>query len=241
MYEYIKILLVEDEAPLLGAMTLKLKKAGFTVLQGHNGREGLDIAMKEFPNIIITDIVMPEMDGLQMIQNIRQDQNWGISVPIILLTNLNDFNHVATAMEYGVHDYLVKSNWKLKDLLETVKNKLNLNNREGAPAQATEQVANPATVSQPEPAPTTITGTAPATPAATPTAVEPPAAINPTPINQEPINSVPSSPAPVATPVDPNIAQPNPAQPGINPAPVANATPTAPTGESNGNPNNYYS
>ena len=126
MYEHIKILLVEDEAPLLGAMTVKLKKAGFTVLQGHNGREGLEIAMKEFPNIIITDIVMPEMDGLQMIQNVRKDKQWGVSVPIILLTNLNDFNHVATAMEYGVHDYLVKSNWKLKDLLETVKNKLNL-------------------------------------------------------------------------------------------------------------------
>ncbi|MBP9758190.1 response regulator [Candidatus Dojkabacteria bacterium] len=126
MYEHIKILLVEDEAPLLGAMTVKLKKAGFTVLQAYNGREGLEIAMKEFPNIVITDIVMPEMDGLQMIQNIRKDKQWGVSVPIILLTNLNDFNHVATAMEYGVHDYLVKSNWKLKDLLETVKNKLNL-------------------------------------------------------------------------------------------------------------------
>lgn len=136
MYEYIKILLVEDEAPLLGAMTVKLKKAGFTVLQGHNGREGLELAMKEFPNIIITDIVMPEMDGLQMIQNIRKDQQWGASVPIILLTNLNEFNHVATAMEYGVHDYLVKSNWKLKDLLETVKNKLNLAQEAGLPAQS---------------------------------------------------------------------------------------------------------
>ena len=175
-------------------MTVKLKKAGFTVLQGHNGREGLELAMREFPNIIITDIVMPEMDGLQMIQNIRKDQQWGASVPIILLTNLNDFNHVATAMEYGVHDYLVKSNWKLKDLLETVKNKLNLTQEAGLPAQSqgantVAPVVNAVPTNPQQPAQATMT-------------TPPVPAIQVAPTDQsQPV----ANPNPSAPPVDPNI------------------------------------
>jgi CheY-like chemotaxis protein len=227
MYEHIKILLVEDEAPLLGAMTLKLKKAGFTVLQGHNGREGLDIAMKELPNIIITDIVMPEMDGLQMIQNIRQDQQWGISVPIILLTNLNDFNHVATAMEYGVHDYLVKSNWKLKDLLETVKNKLNLSKE--VTQASPEAIADPATVSQPQAVPTASVNPMPAVPQ--------PAPVVPTPLPQQ----AAMNPVPVI-PVQPTIPQPDqPINSTINPGIAPNPAPVASDPANPGTTNNYYS
>lgn len=215
MYEYIKILLVEDEAPLLGAMSLKLSKAGFTVLQAHNGREGLDIAMKEFPNIIITDIVMPEMDGLQMIQNIRQDQQWGASAPIILLTNLNDFNHVATAMEYGVHDYLVKSNWKLKDLLETVKSKLNLTSEGGTPAP---QQATTTTDTQNIQQPSTQQGQP-----------MPDAA----PVQSNPIPT-PITPPPSANP-DTNQT------PNMNGTPPLNGNPANPTEDANKKLDNYYS
>lgn len=233
MYENIKILLVEDEAPLLGAMSVKLKKAGFTVLQAHNGREGLDIAMKEFPNIIITDIVMPEMDGLQMIQNVRKDTQWGVSVPIILLTNLNDFNHVATAMEYGVHDYLVKSNWKLKDLLETVKNKLNLtqesdqlqstNNTTGSDSSQTQNTVSDMQQQSTQPPVADITNTT-------------------VPVNSTPVqnNDQTNSSQPISNQT--NIPVPNPA--GSVATDINTQQPTQTTDDQNNepkNPNPYFS
>ncbi len=115
-----KILIVEDEVPLLNAMTIKLNKEGYEVLQARDGKEGYDIAVAGKPDLIISDILMPNMDGIEMLKMIR-DQDWGVSMPIILLTNFNDATHVQSALENQVFDYLVKSNWKLQDLVDKVR------------------------------------------------------------------------------------------------------------------------
>ena len=120
-----KILIVEDEAPLRQAIFDKFKREGFQTFHGKNGEEGLEIAFKEHPDIILLDIIMPKVDGLSMLKTLRKDE-WGKNVQIILLTNLNDAEYVATAMESGVFDFLVKSDWKLNDLVTRVKEKLGI-------------------------------------------------------------------------------------------------------------------
>src|SRR3990167_10306088 len=90
-----KVLIVEDEAPLRNAVTDILTFEGFTVFQGKNGQEGLDIALKEHPDLILLDLMMPVMDGLTMLGKLRQDPDWGKDASVILLTNINDPQKIA--------------------------------------------------------------------------------------------------------------------------------------------------
>lgn len=110
------ILVVEDETPLRDALGDKLKRGGFSVLEAKNGKEGLEVALREHPDLILLDIVMPVMDGMAMFKKLREDI-WGKSAKVIMLTNLNDAENVAGAMEKGSFDYFVKSDWKIEDVV----------------------------------------------------------------------------------------------------------------------------
>jgi CheY-like chemotaxis protein len=117
------ILIVDDELPLLHALVDKCTNEGYNVLDGKDGQEGLDIALLKHPDLILLDIMMPKMDGLTMLEKLRLD-NWGKDVPVILLTNLNDPEKVAEAVKFGVYDYLVKTNWKLEDVINKIQDKI---------------------------------------------------------------------------------------------------------------------
>ena len=84
-----KILVVEDEISLRKALADKFRREGFAVLEAKDGEEGLAVALKEQPHIILLDIVLPKMDGMTMLKKLRQENAWGKSVPVILLTNLS--------------------------------------------------------------------------------------------------------------------------------------------------------
>lgn len=119
-----KVLIVEDEAPLRTAVADILSFEGFTVFQGKNGQEGLDLALKEHPDLILLDLMMPVMDGLTMLEKLRQDQEWGKGAAVILLTNINDPEKIAQATDAGSYDFLVKSDWNIEDVVKKIKAKL---------------------------------------------------------------------------------------------------------------------
>jgi len=118
-----KILIVEDENALLGFLTSKFKKEGFSVLQARDGEKGLITALQEHPDIILLDIVMPRMDGMTMLAKLRKD-SWGKSVPVILLTNLSDSEKISQALELGTFEYLVKADWAIEDIVAKVRKQL---------------------------------------------------------------------------------------------------------------------
>lgn len=120
-----KILVVEDEIALLEALTEKLTKENFEVLQAKNGQEGLQQGLNLHPDLILLDILMPVMDGMTMLTKLRAD-DWGKSVPIIILTNLSDEQKVSESLSAGVFDYLVKSGWTLEDLTKKIKDRLGI-------------------------------------------------------------------------------------------------------------------
>ena len=115
------ILVVEDEVQLRGALRDFLVQNGFSVLEAGNGEVGLDVATQEHPDLILLDIVMPKMDGMTMLQLLRDDP-WGKTVPVIILTNLSasDEKRNQSATELLPSFYLVKSDWKLENLLEKI-------------------------------------------------------------------------------------------------------------------------
>lgn len=116
------ILVVEDEQSLLTILQQEFETAGFKVLAAQNGDEGLQLALKEHPSVMLVDILMPKMDGLTMLQKIRQDEQ-GKKIPAIILTNVTDMETTAKALESDVYEYLIKSDWEPKRIVDMVKEK----------------------------------------------------------------------------------------------------------------------
>jgi len=118
-----KILIVEDEVSILRALHDELTNNGFIVLEAKNGQEGLEIALREHPDLILLDIVMPVMDGIAMLDKLRDDA-WGENAQVIILTNLSDAEKARQAMVKGSYAYLVKSDWKLEEVAAKVSDML---------------------------------------------------------------------------------------------------------------------
>lgn len=120
------VLIIEDEEATLKVLVSKFKHEGFDVLETRDGEEGLNVSFKEKPDLILLDIIMPKMDGMTFLKELRKD-SWGKNVPIIILTNLSDDKSIAEAMEGGVYDFLVKASWETADVVKRAKERLGIN------------------------------------------------------------------------------------------------------------------
>jgi len=101
------ILVVEDTASIREEVCEILKMEGFNVFEAENGMIGLDIAKKELPNLIISDIVMPELSGFDFFKEIT-DNISTMNIPIIFLSARADIESVNEAIEMGVVEYIIK-------------------------------------------------------------------------------------------------------------------------------------
>lgn len=121
------ILVVEDEKSLRGALVDILHLKNFNPIEAKNSREGVEMALARHPELILLDIMMPEMDGMATLKRIREDGQ-GENVPIIILTNLSAAkdqfvdDKVANRPTY----YLIKSDWKLHDIVKKIESILEI-------------------------------------------------------------------------------------------------------------------
>ena len=122
--EQYKILITEDESAMRNALADKFKREGFDVIAAQDGEEGLKAAVENKPDLVMLDIIMPKMDGITVMKNIREKGSWGAEVPILMLTNLSDSESVSEAAKYKVYDFLVKTDWRLDDIVKLVREKL---------------------------------------------------------------------------------------------------------------------
>ncbi|EKD49205.1 MAG: hypothetical protein ACD_63C00228G0004 [uncultured bacterium] len=112
-----KILIVEDDRDLVEMYETKFKMEGFDVLKVDNGVPATPMAKSEKPDLILLDIVMPEMDGFEVLKKLKaSDSTKGI--PVILLTNLGQEADVKKGMDMGAVDYLIKANFTPNEVVE---------------------------------------------------------------------------------------------------------------------------
>ena len=119
--EQFKILVVEDEPDIREAMVDALTSIGSRVISAKDGREGLQVALAEEPDLILLDLIMPHMTGTQVLEKLRQDP-WGKTVKVVVLTAMDDVQSVAITHEYHISDYIIKSQNSLGDILGKVRN-----------------------------------------------------------------------------------------------------------------------
>ena len=99
------VLVVEDEVNILKLMTIRLTKSGFNVFTAENGEQALSVVKKEDVDIIIADVMMPVMDGFEMIENLRAE---GKNIPVILATAKESLEDKKIGFNLGADDYMVK-------------------------------------------------------------------------------------------------------------------------------------
>jgi two-component system alkaline phosphatase synthesis response regulator PhoP len=115
----IKILLVDDEPDILEIVGYNLSSEGYQVITGENGIEAIEKAKKHKPHLIILDVMMPEMDGIEACERIRQDDNSDDTIITFLTARGEDYSQMA-GFDAGADDYITKP-IKPKVLLSKVK------------------------------------------------------------------------------------------------------------------------
>jgi DNA-binding response OmpR family regulator len=111
-----KILVVEDEIPLLETLEYNLAKEGYDVCTASDGVSALEVARRECPDLILLDIMLPQLDGLEVCRILRREMN----VPIIMLTARTDEVDRVVGLEMGADDYVTKP-FSMRELLARVK------------------------------------------------------------------------------------------------------------------------
>lgn len=127
MSDKVKILLVEDDQDLQEMYETKFTMEGYEVIKAENGATALNTVAAAKPQIILLDIVMPEIDGFQVLKDLKADpatQN----IPVILLTNLGQEGDIKRGMELGAVDYLIKANFTPNEVVAKVKKALGQTN-----------------------------------------------------------------------------------------------------------------
>ncbi|HEV2178145.1 MAG TPA: response regulator [Terriglobia bacterium] len=114
-----RVLLAEDDRFLRKATEAALRRGGFTVLAASDGEEALRMARAEAPDIVLLDMIMPKVQGFEVLREIKKNPGTA-SIPVIILSNLGQESDSKSALEMGAADYWVKANMALGDLVKRV-------------------------------------------------------------------------------------------------------------------------
>lgn len=118
-----KIAIVEDDVAIAQMYRIKFESEGFEVDTAENGKLGLEMVDKMRPDIILLDLMMPEMTGDQMLQELRKT-DWGKSVKVIILTNMGEQEAPPILKELGVKKFIVKAEMTPKQVADLVQKEL---------------------------------------------------------------------------------------------------------------------
>lgn len=113
-----KILIVDDELIITRALARALKNEAYDIQIAENGKKGLELIRKTAPDLILLDMMMPEMTGLDVLEKMREEQ---IDIPVIFMTAYGDFATEKRARELGISVYLTKPFENIDDLLGIIK------------------------------------------------------------------------------------------------------------------------
>jgi len=121
----LKVLLAEDDPFIRDIYQVKFSQEGFEVIAVDNGIKALEKLKQVIPNIILLDIIMPYMDGMETLKNIRSNEIWK-KIPVIMLTNISEKEKISESEKYKVDGYLIKSYFTPSEVVGKVKDLLKL-------------------------------------------------------------------------------------------------------------------
>lgn len=119
-HKILKILVVEDDVFMVDLLVHELKKAGFEIIVANTGREGVQKYQESKPDLVLLDIILPDLNGLDALREIRRGKD-GDKAKVVILSNLGTDVDKEQAKRLGALDYLVKANFSLEEILERIR------------------------------------------------------------------------------------------------------------------------
>ncbi|MCA9370858.1 MAG: response regulator [Candidatus Peregrinibacteria bacterium] len=111
------ILIAEDDSFLQQMVAVSLEESGFTVIKANNGEQALKLLSSEKPDMLLLDIMMPKVDGFDVLEHMKQEKS---KVPVIVMSNLGQESDIAKCKDLGAKDYVIKSDIEPGDLVQQV-------------------------------------------------------------------------------------------------------------------------
>jgi CheY-like chemotaxis protein len=118
-----KILFIEDEMALQKTFEEIIKGEGYEIISALDGETGLRLAKTQKPDLILLDLILPKIEGIEVLKTLKEDEETK-NIPVIVLTHVEDLEKVEKAMELGVQAYLVKAEYSLEEIKEKIKQAL---------------------------------------------------------------------------------------------------------------------
>ncbi|HZX50102.1 MAG TPA: response regulator [Candidatus Paceibacterota bacterium] len=115
-----RILFIEDEAAIHKTFTDVLAREDYEIISALDGEIGLRLAKEKKPDLILLDLILPKMDGFEVLKALKADEETK-RIPVIVLTNLEQMEDIQKAIDLGARTYLVKSNYDLKEVVDMMK------------------------------------------------------------------------------------------------------------------------
>jgi len=115
-----KILVIEDDKFLRELMTEELKREGFFVVSVIDGEEGLEKIPQEIPDLVLLDLILPGIDGFEVLKRIKENPSIS-KIPVIILSNLGQKDNIDKGMNLGATDYLIKAHFTPREIIAKVK------------------------------------------------------------------------------------------------------------------------
>ncbi len=118
-----KILIIEDDKFLRELIAQKLIKEGYDISEAIDGEEGVKKIKEEKPDLILLDLILPGIDGFEVLSKVREDPDM-VKIPVIILSNLGQKEDVERGLKLGAVDYLIKAHFTPGEIIEKIKNVL---------------------------------------------------------------------------------------------------------------------
>ncbi len=114
-----KVLIIEDEPTVLYALQKTVSEAGYEVLTAEEGEKGLEMIKKEMPDLVLLDIILPKINGFDILEFAKMEEKTK-NIPIIMLTNLNDKDSITKSATLGAAGHLIKIENHPKDVVNYI-------------------------------------------------------------------------------------------------------------------------
>ena len=124
-----KVLIVDDDPFILDMYSLKLRELDFDIETAMDGKVALEKLAKFSPDVVLLDIILPVMDGFEMLMEMKRNKDFG-KVKVILLTNLGEKHDIERGRALGADDYIIKAHFTPTEVVEKIKNLLDTDSHE---------------------------------------------------------------------------------------------------------------
>ncbi len=118
-----KVLIAEDDEAIRRIIKKELETNGIEVFEAGDGEHALGILMHQHPDLLLLDVIMPKMHGMDLLRKLREEE-WGKKIPVILLTNFAEDPRVKEAVKAGHCELMAKAESRLEDVVKRVKQRL---------------------------------------------------------------------------------------------------------------------